>query len=111
MTDQFAPQPANADPQNLTGATGGFVPSNVVTIGDQPAAQSSPQPPAPVSETHSTVTVDGVERGLAEALTMLGARNGIVQQIEAYVHTYGLEAAERLHGIVERVANTAPPAS
>lgn len=111
MTDQSVPQPGNADPQNLTGTVSGAatpVPETV-QLGATPDAPQQPTPP--VAETHTTVTLDGVEHTISDALTVLGARNSIVQQIEAYVQTYGREAAGWLHRIVDLVSGNLPPAS
>jgi hypothetical protein len=111
MTDQFAPPPAG-----VTFSASGNVPqdapdSQAQPAQDRPPAQSPQQPTPPVAETHTTVTLDGVEHTIGEALTILGARNSLVQQIEAFVQQYGPEAAGWVHAIVDKVVRNLPPAS
>lgn len=112
MTDQSVPQPPNADPGNVTGTVSGAVPPPVTNVTDQAQAQqpqaTPTQPAPPIAETHTTVTLDGVEQTIGEALTLLGTRNSLVQQVEAYIQTYGRDAGDWLHRIVDAVIGALP---
>lgn len=112
MTDQSVPQPPQAPPQpDPASAWQAGLPaaqSNLQAGLEPPPPTAPTQPAPPIAETHTTVTLDGVEQTIGEALTLLGTRNSLVQQVEAYIQTYGRDAGDWLHRIVDAVIGALP---
>jgi len=75
--------------------------------GDAVPEPAQEQPP--ITATHTTVTIDGIEQTAAEAQVLLGMRGHVVQTIENYLLQFGRDHLSWLHGIIDAIANNLPP--